>query len=351
MKAASLYRALTVLVLLMALSVWFLIPSGEMLDTAKAGALSVDDEEEFVPYDETSAARRGVLAEAGASDVGVVDAAMANGLSMAGLEPLPIDMSAGPIAPEESYTETGYEDQSLRVTLEQRRMFDSDVFIAYVQIADPSQLRTGLAGTLGSGRTLPAVTMAQSYNAVVAISGDYYNNDQKTTGYIVRQGETWREKYSSSFDYCLIDENGDFHLVMRGKSTQEEEIKALQAEHTIYNSLYFGPALIKDGAVQPMPDKFIISTNPDITEPRAAIGQVGPLSYVLVVVTGRSDTSEGVSLQNLASIMLELNCQQAYNLDGGGSATLAFHGDYYSTEPGSVRSLSDIIYFATAVSE
>lgn len=347
----TVYRVLTAIVLLMAISACFLIPSGAMLEEAQARYQNAgSDEEEFVPWDESAARPAGVLASAGASDV-LDEAALGSGLFMDGLTPLPIDMSPGRVPPEANFTETGYEDQSLRVTLEQRRMYNSDVFVAYVQIADPSQLRTGLAGKLGSGRTLPAVTMAQSYNAVVAISGDYYNNDQKSGGYIVRQGETWRKKYSDTFDYCIIDENGDLHMVMRGKANQEAEIEALLAEHTVVNALYFGPALIKDGAVQPLPEKFIISTDSGITEPRAAIGQLGPLSYALVVVTGRSDASEGVSLQNLASIMLELGCQQAYNLDGGGSATLAYHGDYYSTKSSNVRSLSDILYFSTAVGE
>ena len=44
-----------------------------------------------------------------------------------------------------------------------------------------------------------------------------------------------------------------------------------------------------------------------------------------------------------------LGCQDAFNLDGGGSATMIFNGQYYNALGGSPRSMSDIIYFATAV--
>ena len=50
--------------------------------------------------------------------------------------------------------------------------------------------------------------------------------------------------------------------------------------------------------------------------------------------------------------MAELGCQQAYNLDGGNSAEMVFGDQIFKGMPGGdERSLSDIIYFATAVPE
>ena len=48
--------------------------------------------------------------------------------------------------------------------------------------------------------------------------------------------------------------------------------------------------------------------------------------------------------------MLEQGCVQAYNLDGGNSALMYFHGQNYSNKSVSAeRSVSDIIYFATLI--
>ena len=41
-----------------------------------------------------------------------------------------------------------------------------------------------------------------------------------------------------------------------------------------------------------------------------------------MVSDGRMKSSYGLSLLNLANIMKDLHCETAYNLDGGGSATM-----------------------------
>ena len=89
--------------------------------------------------------------------------------------------------------------------------------------------------------------------------------------------------------------------------------------------------------------------NPNGKEPRAAIGQMGKLSYVLAIAEGRGE-SAGVTQQQLAAFMGNLGCTQAFNLDGGNSAEMVFGEKIYKGMPGGAeRGLSDIIYFATAV--
>ena len=89
--------------------------------------------------------------------------------------------------------------------------------------------------------------------------------------------------------------------------------------------------------------------NPSAREPRCAIGQLDILSYVMVVADGRGKSnSDGVTHQELAAFMASLGCRAAFNMDGGGSATLVYNGDYYNALGGSPRNESDIIYFASA---
>ena len=62
--------------------------------------------------------------------------------------------------------------------------------------------------------------------------------------------------------------------------------------------------------------------------PRTAVGIAdGGKRLVLVVVDGRSkEKAVGMSLKELAKVMLDLGCESALNLDGGGSTTLAIDG-------------------------
>ena len=79
-----------------------------------------------------------------------------------------------------------------------------------------------------------------------------------------------------------------------------------------------GPALIRDEKVETMERKAWLH----FRHPRTAMGW-NRTHFFLVEVDGRqSDLSVGMTLQELAEYMLKLGCEQAMNLDGGGSATL-----------------------------
>lgn len=60
--------------------------------------------------------------------------------------------------------------------------------------------------------------------------------------------------------------------------------------------------------------------------PRSAIGVTETGDLWLVAVDGRQPMSRGVSLAELAQIMIRLGCVQAINLDGGGSTALGLWG-------------------------
>ena len=338
-KTTLVILSLSLLVVLFALPV--AIPSGAVTNAAQQLY------EDNMSYDELSDAADVLRANWGKLDF-IASAAMSDILPANDIAPLPLDNSPGRPPIEENFTETGYRDDTIIVEMEKKRMFDSDVFIAYVKIATPSQLRTTYAGTeLGSTRTNHTSRLSANYHGIVAINGDYYAKTK--AGYIVRQGETYREKTSDNMDLLFIDEMGDFHIILRGHDNQKAAIKEYQENHEIMNGFFFGPALVVDGQVQEIPEKY--QFDPHAKNPRAAIGQTGPLTYVVVAVNGRMKDSAGVTATQLAEIMKGLDCEQAYNLDGGNSATLAFNGAVYNDKPQDERSVTDIIYFATATEQ
>lgn len=259
------------------------------------------------------------------------------------VSPLPWDDSPGYEPNPDDYTETGYYDSSIHVEISRARRENATFYVAQIAIKHASQIRTGLARTLNRSGT-KITTMAQYYNAVLAINGDDYIERQ--VGMVIRQGETLREKSSSLYDLLLIDSNGDFHIVKRDNLDMMDFY--LSGGLDIRNVFSFGPALVIDGEEQAIPEKY--SFAPHYKNPRAAIGQLGALHYVCVIVDGRTSDSDGVTLETLADFMAELGCTQAYNLDGGNSATMVLNGEIYNDKsPANERSISDILYFASTV--
>ena len=336
-------RLLTVLSIVLALSLMFAIPSGAITEDAQTRYFDALWEEEEDFFDEE--ARRepiAVIANAVFSDI----------LPAANVSALDGDLFAPGSTPiAENFTENGYRDETIIVEMDKQRMYDSDVFIAYVKIATPSQIRTAIAGNkLSSTRTNQTSVITAAYNGIVGINGDYYSDSNRQGGHIVRQGQVLRERVSDNFDLLFIDELGDLHVFHRGKKDQTDAVAAFKSEHEIVNGFCFGPSLVIDGK-KPEDVSQYKWFDPNSENPRAAIGQLDTLTYVLVAVNGRTDESIGVTMDQFADIMLELGCQQAYNLDGGNSATMAFGGEVYNDKPQAERSVTDILYFASAIGE
>lgn len=60
--------------------------------------------------------------------------------------------------------------------------------------------------------------------------------------------------------------------------------------------------------------------------PRTAVAKLRDGKLILAVIDGRSETSGGIGLEDLAAYLLELGAVDAMNLDGGGSSTMYLNG-------------------------
>jgi exopolysaccharide biosynthesis protein len=81
---------------------------------------------------------------------------------------------------------------------------------------------------------------------------------------------------------------------------------------------------------------------------------VSDIKKVLLNELSSTNNAEGISLKELANLMLEQNCISAINLDGGGSSTLYINGKYINQQIGDkdegnglkiVRPVADAIIF------
>lgn len=89
-----------------------------------------------------------------------------------------------------------------------------------------------------------------------------------------------------------------------------------------------GPVLVQEGAV------FITNREEQLyaferndRHPRTAIGYTHNHRLIILVIEGRSPgVAEGATLDETARILVELGCQEAINLDGGGSSCMLVNG-------------------------
>ncbi len=263
-------------------------------------------------------------------------------------------LAAAPVLAEETNSWV-HESDTLTISVTEFQEKDGNHPLAYyvadVQIKNPSQLRAGFALDKYDSRAKeePEAIAARN-SAALAINGDYYNAFGK--GIILRNGEVYRDRFGLERDLLLIDANGDMQIIFgkdRVKGAPQADLTGEQLKADgVLQSYEFGPALVKDGQALTLPTKYFIYTNERTYEPRTAIGQIGPLHYLVLVVDGRHPkwSDRGMTLQNMQDIFLSYGCQTAYNLDGGGSSLLYLDGLILNTPAGArTRQVSDILYF------
>ena len=135
---------------------------------------------------------------------------------------------------------------------------------------------------------------------------------------------------------CVVSDGDGVRLVAREQAPARPRGDLLQA----------GPLLVADGAIAFDPDDdhegFSSASgqfDSDITlgrYPRAALGMSGDALVAVACDGRRSGVDAGLSMLELAQVMVDLGAETAINLDGGGSTTLVHRGHLlnrpYSTQ-------------------
>lgn len=217
-------------------------------------------------------------------------------------------------------TDTSYEDSEVSIRITTKRVKDTTCYIADVKLTDASRLKAGLAkGSFGRNVTEATSKIAEDNGAIFAINGDYYGF--RTSGYVLRNGQLYRDNLAldTNGEDLVLWEDGTMEIVSESDRTAKD-LQAAGAQQ-IYS---FGPGLVENGEIAVVDGEEV--ERAQVTNPRTAIGMVKPLHYMMVVCDGRTSESHGLSLVELAGLMQDLGCTEAYNLDGGGSSTMVFNG-------------------------
>tara|TARA_Y100000768_G_C23942157_1_gene665650 strand:+ start:599 stop:1420 length:822 start_codon:yes stop_codon:yes gene_type:complete len=89
------------------------------------------------------------------------------------------------------------------------------------------------------------------------------------------------------------------------------------------DAIHAGPVLIHSNKINITVEEEVFFNTPVAgIQPRSSIGYTKEGFLIMMVVDGRQADSRGVYLQELAIMMMEFDCVEAINLDGGGSSCI-----------------------------
>ena len=180
-------------------------------------------------------------------------------------------------------------------------------------------------------------TVSHALHAAFAVNGDFYNMQGVNA---VRNG-TVINSCVCTYDLCVLYEDGSMKTFSPDELPTQESVDA--ALTGAWQAWSFGPLLLTEEgeAISDFSDRTIEYLTR--AHPRTAIGYFGPGHYCIVTVAGYQNDMPGVSLEELSAFFATLGCRQAYNLDGGGSTHIWYHGHEIGY-PSEARALADLIY-------
>ncbi len=158
------------------------------------------------------------------------------------------------------------------------------------------------------------------------VSGSMIQNEIPTDGFVVK----------------IFTEENPFDAFKQGKKVEYKNIfNPAWHKEDVVNIMGGGPKLITDGKVTVTGE--LEEFSQDITAgraPRTAVGITEDNHLLFVTVDGRQPKlSIGMTLEELAQYLKELNMQEAMNLDGGDSSQLVIRG-YTFNNPSGYRAIA-----------
>lgn len=241
--------------------------------------------------------------------------------------------------------ELTYHTDKMSVSIEQKQKDGMTYFVCDVQLTNVSQFKTAFAGDDFRSGIYEAVSdIADRYSPVIAINADFCRYHRE--GVIIRNGELLRAQNIKKHHLLIVDKDGNLSALTDRTGKQGLVANSLEQDET-WQTFEFGPVLVENGEAVELPKSFYVNCNEGYDNPRTAIGQKGPLHYVIIVVDGRREGySTGASIPQVQQLFLDEGVDFAFNLDGGGSTTLYFLGEVINMPSGGKeRSVSDIIMF------
>ena len=233
-----------------------------------------------------------------------------------------------------------YSDPDIYIDITTDRFEDySTYYAADIRIRSLSYFKTALAhDTAGLNYNEKTSDIAIRHKAILAVDGDTYGSQK--SGYVIRNGQVIRDTKNlnrKKSEDLAIYADGTFE-VFNERDYSLEDI----AKKGAWQVFSFGPGLMNEGVKIIKKGEEVGTAAQQNMNQRCAIGMIAPLHYVFVVSDGRIRESPGLSLYQIGKIMEARHCWCAYNLDGGGSATM-----YLDDGTGNANGLGALVNYCT----
>ena len=236
-----------------------------------------------------------------------------------------------------------YASQDLRVEIVRKeskankkrpwRWFEADL---YVRPGSDEYLRVFYHNNdPKSKKTVEINEIAYENHLVFSMNADWYyyrvqRNAKKKVmpvGIIIRQGKILYNDPAKKL-WTTIP-NRDILAIYPDGNMEVYDYNGIKADELVAKGatdvLSFGPVLLSNGEVT---KQTLDISDRQKDNPRSGIGMVAPGHYVSIVMEGKRQVSSGCTVKEFAELFQAKGCQVAYNLDGGGTASMMFMGKY-----------------------
>lgn len=176
-----------------------------------------------------------------------------------------------------------------------------------------------------TGKPFAAMTVQQfvdRYDLTVAVNGDYFEPQhcRHPLDYYPRANDPVAAQGLSASGGLVSRPAKPGYFGKRDCTlyiSRDNQVTFEESAREVRHAISGGPILVRDGAVAEFPDSTVV--------PQTAVGfSSADNRLLLMVVDGRqSGYSEGLTHRELARLLIELGCDWALRLDGGGSTTMA----------------------------
>lgn len=236
-------------------------------------------------------------------------------------------------------------------------------------------INTSLSLRIGSGRTFPitGINRERKENEIVLFTREFSRTtltDLSGSEFVVRTAQangnygrmfearsnngstvipassfviSASGRYQVELEAAAQNRSRNWSLSLSAVREDDSKVRAFADAEDIVGGV---PQLIKNGKIDVTWEKERSSRSFAVTRhPRTAVAKLRDGKFLMITVDGRTETSAGIGLDDLAAYLLELGAVDAMNLDGGGSTTMWLDGKVVNkpSDTGGERRVSDAI--------
>ena len=187
----------------------------------------------------------------------------------------------------------------------------------------------GLVSTKEVDRGQTVSMFAKKYVTDVAINGSYFRTDFQPFGLTVSDGQIWskaRDLKTRVFFACT--QKNDCLIESANQITSPKpEWKIVISGWQVFD------ASKKKFICSDLDERRCMGVKFVTKQPRTALGLDENNHLYIIVAEGRLKSFKGLTLDELANVLVKLNVKKAVNLDGGGSSTLVINQKRVSMLP------------------